>query len=439
MAWWLKISSLVAAILVLATAQASATTEKRVALVIGNGAYVNAATLTNPANDARLMSDRLKALGFQVITGIDVTKAAFDQKVREFAKTLTTADTAVLFYAGHGLQVAGVNYLLPIDAKLDSERDLHFEATPIDVILQQMELDRENKTNIVFLDACRDNPLSRSLARSMGTRSVGLGRGLAQTNSGVGTFISYSTQPGNVALDGSEANSPFTTALAKYIGEVGRPITSVMTNVRKDVIATTGGKQVPWDNSALTGDFFFAPDASSSGVAPTAPATSTEIAALTKRMQELESQLKVSPPAPPEAQRQATPPPPAVDLAGASQLPIDNLYRAWRTLDVHTYAAQWAPDGIKINLKTGQRQTAPELSKDRVGLFARIKSAQAMYSPVFKSMDGDTAFYDVTYSLTMNFKSGKTFQETACERYKVAKRGNAWLILENQDYAPCTQ
>lgn len=415
--------------------------ESRVALVIGNGAYVNAAALANPANDARVISERLTRLGFTVITGVDLNKTEFDQKIREFAKTLSAADTALLFYAGHGLQVAGVNYLLPVDAALESERDLQFEATPLEVILKQMELDREQKTNIVILDACRDNPLSRSLARTMGTRSAAMGRGLAQTSTGVGTFISYSTQPGNVALDGSEANSPFTSALAKHISTVGRPITSVMTSVRKDVMAATGSKQVPWDNSSLTGDFFFAPQ---SGVATEAPAQSSnagEIAALTKRMQELEAQLTATAPAR-EHQQQLSrhnAVTPAVDAPGASQLPIDNLYRAWRTLDSRTYAQQWAPDGQKINLKTGQRKAAAELAKDRVALFGRVQSAQAMYSPVLRQTDGDTAHFDVTYSLTLNFKSGKSLQETACERYQVAKRGDRWLILLNEDYAPCAQ
>ena len=124
-------------------------------------------------------------------------------------------------------------------------------------MLKQMELEREGKTNIVFLDACRDNPLARNLARSMGTRSAGVGRGLAQVQAGVGTFIAYSTQPGNVALDGAGRNSPFTAALAKAIREPGRNLTAVMIDVRKEVLDVTGGKQVPWDHSALTGDFYF--------------------------------------------------------------------------------------------------------------------------------------------------------------------------------------
>ena len=219
--------------------------EKRVALVIGNAAYTTANPLANPTNDAGDISASLKQLGFEVVLGLDLDKSAFDAKVREFARALDGADTGLLFYAGHGLQVAGQNYLVPVDAKLESERDLDFEAVRLDFILKQMELGREDKTNIVFLDACRDNPLARNLARSMGTRSASIGKGLAQVQTGVGTFISYSTQPGNVAVDGKGRNSPFTAALAKHVTAQGRNLTAIMIDVRKDVISSTGGQQVP--------------------------------------------------------------------------------------------------------------------------------------------------------------------------------------------------
>lgn len=235
----------------------AAAAEKRVALVVGNSAYVNAAPLPNPVNDASAMAKALTAAGFEVIVGLDLDKPAFDGKVREFARALDGADVALFFYAGHGLQVAGRNYLAPIDATLSKERDLDFEGVSVDFVLKQMEIDRENKTNIVFLDACRDNPLARNLARSMNTRSASIGKGLAQIQTGVGTFISYSTQPGNVALDGKGTNSPFTTALLKGVASPGRNLTTVMVDVRKDVLAATEGKQVPWDHSSLTGDFFF--------------------------------------------------------------------------------------------------------------------------------------------------------------------------------------
>jgi len=230
---------------------------KRVAFVIGNAAYSQAGTLTNPVNDATDMASALKTFGFEVILGLDLDRRSFGEKLRAFSNALEDADTAVLFYAGHGLQVAGHNYLVPVDAGLNSERDLDFETINLDFVLKQMEVDREGKTNIVFLDACRDNPLTRNLARSMGTRSASVGQGLAEVRTGVGTFIAYSTQPGNVAQDGTGRNSPFTAALSHRVQEPGRNLTALMIEVRKDVLKATGGRQVPWDHSALTSDFFF--------------------------------------------------------------------------------------------------------------------------------------------------------------------------------------
>jgi uncharacterized caspase-like protein len=263
-----------AALLLTAPAQA----EKRVALVVGNSSYKEVGKLANPVNDANEIASALKAAGFEVILGIDVDKRGFDTKVRNFADLMEGADVAIFFYAGHGLQVAGRNYLIPVDAHLAGERDLDFDAENLDFILKQMELNRADKTNIVFLDACRDNPFAQNLARSMGTRSASIGKGLAQVETGVGTFIAYSTQPGNVALDGKGKNSPFTTALAKHVREPGRDLTSVMIEVRKDVLAATGGKQVPWDHSALTGEFYFNPTAAQRSAA-TAPADTAAPAA----------------------------------------------------------------------------------------------------------------------------------------------------------------
>ncbi len=258
---------LITAFLLQGVAALPAAAEKRVALVIGNSAYFNAGTLSNPVNDATDTAKVLKGFGFDVILGLDLTRPDFEQKVRAFSHALADADAAILFYAGHGLQVAGHNYLLPVDAKLGSERDLDFEAVSLDFVLKQMEVDRDGKVNIVFLDACRDNPLSKNLARSMGTRSASVGHGLAEVQTGVGTFVAYSTQPGNVALDGEGRNSPFTAAFTKRAQEPGRNLTAIMIDVRKDVLAATGGRQVPWDHSALTSDFYFQPGASRSAEA----------------------------------------------------------------------------------------------------------------------------------------------------------------------------
>jgi uncharacterized caspase-like protein len=229
--------------------------QKRVALVMGNSAYRHVAKLANPANDAAGMAAALTRLGFEVIEGRDLDKTATEKTIRAFQKSLSGADVALFFYAGHGLQVAGQNYIAPIDATLKAEGDLDFETVPVDLVLKQME--RGTKTNLVFLDACRDNPLADNLARSMGTRSASVGRGLARVGAGLGTLIAFATQPGSVALDGAGANSPFTAALLKHIERPGIDVGELMIEVRREVLAATNGVQVPWDQSSLTGRFYF--------------------------------------------------------------------------------------------------------------------------------------------------------------------------------------
>jgi uncharacterized caspase-like protein len=273
----------------------SAIAETRVALVVGNGAYVNAPPLPNPMNDARAMAAALKGAGFEVVEALDADKAQFEVALRSFAEKLSNADVALFFYAGHGLQVGAQNFLVPIDAKLEHERDLEFEAVKLDFVQRQMEIDREGKTTIVMLDACRDNPLARNLARSMGTRSVGIGRGLAASAAGLGTFIAYATQPGNVALDGGGQNSPFTSALVKHLGTKGRNLQATMIEVRKDVVAATNGKQVPWDHSALTGDFYFVPGEATPVAGPVVaalPSSGADVTALQERLRKLEDQAQ---------------------------------------------------------------------------------------------------------------------------------------------------
>ncbi|MBO0766977.1 MAG: caspase family protein [Hyphomicrobiaceae bacterium] len=167
--------------------------DRRVALVVGNSAYRYTPALDNPRNDAADMAAALGRHAFEVIRGIDLDKAAFDRRVGEFVVALKGADAGVFFYAGHGLQVAGRNYLVPIDAKAEEAALLDLEMVRVDTVHAIME--RQTETNVLFLDACRDNPLARNLARSMGTRSAEVGRGLAEIRAGVGTLISFSTQP----------------------------------------------------------------------------------------------------------------------------------------------------------------------------------------------------------------------------------------------------
>jgi uncharacterized caspase-like protein len=234
---------------------AEATAAKRVALVIGNAAYQHTGKLGNPINDARDVGGALKAVGFEVIDGFDLDKAGMDRRIRDFAVALSGAEVGLFFYAGHGLQVAGANYLVPVDAQLSTAAALDFEMVRLDLVHRTME--REASTNIIFLDACRDNPLSRNLARAMGTRSAQVGQGLAAMESGIGTLISFSTQPGNVALDGVGRNSPFAGALVRQLGASTEDLSSLLIAVRNDVMKETQRRQVPWEHSAMTGRFYF--------------------------------------------------------------------------------------------------------------------------------------------------------------------------------------
>ncbi len=236
---------------------AEALAETRVALVIGNSAYRNVPVLPNPANDASDMASKLRSLDFDVIIGRDLDLAGVRAAIREFNAKLDGADIALFYYAGHGLQVNGENYIAPVDAELLSYIDLEFEAVPMNMVLSAME--RQTHVNLVFLDACRDNPLAINLARSMGTRSFSIGRGLAKVGSGIGSLIAFATQPGNVALDGVGRNSPFTAALVRHLGKPGRDITRELIDVRRDVLDATDGRQVPWDSSSLTGEVVLKP------------------------------------------------------------------------------------------------------------------------------------------------------------------------------------
>ncbi len=248
----------------------AANAQKRVALVVGNSAYTHTPALANPRNDAADVAAALARFGFEIVEGYDLDKPGFDRTVRTFATALQGADAGVFFYAGHAIQVQGQNYLVPVDAELSASAALDFEMVRLDLIQRTMET--QARTNILFLDACRDNPLARNLARSMGTRSASIGKGLASVEAGVGTLISFSTQPGNVALDGGGRNSPFAGALVRNMRESTDDLGTLLISVRNDVIKATGNKQVPWEHSSLTGRFYFNPvPSAASSPAPTVP------------------------------------------------------------------------------------------------------------------------------------------------------------------------
>lgn len=237
---------------------------KRVALVIGNSAYTDATPLKNPLNDAIDIAKKLRGLDFEVLLGVDLKLDKMLAIVRDFARKLSDADTALIFFAGHALQVNGENYLAPIDTKLQSETDLQFDTVSLNQIMGIVQ--SKAKTLLVFLDACRDNPLSRRFVRK--SRSFAT-QGLAQPKSSAeGTFIAFSTEPGNVALDGSGRNSPFTSALLNHIDKPGVEIASLMTDVRSEVFHSTNRQQLPWTNSGLLGRFYFNEKVAPSGANP---------------------------------------------------------------------------------------------------------------------------------------------------------------------------
>lgn len=261
---------------------APAAAEKRVALVIGNSAYENVPRLANPSNDASDIAAKLKGLGFEVIEGTDLGKRDMERRIRSFAEVLSGADVGLFYYAGHGLQVDQRNFLAPIDAQLKTESDLDFESVELDLVLKNMV--RNARTSIVFLDACRDNPLAATLAQV--SRSLDIGRGLARIETPASMMIVYATEPGKVALDGTGRNSPFTAALLRHIDTEGASISDVMIAVRNDVLSETGGKQRPFESASLTGQFFFKPrpeaTADKSG-------TSDELAALREQIAKLQA------------------------------------------------------------------------------------------------------------------------------------------------------
>jgi membrane-associated protease RseP (regulator of RpoE activity) len=240
--------------LLIASLTCPAQAEKRVALVVGNSAYRNVTPLDNPARDARLMADTLLSLGFTLIGGgaqLDLDKAGFDAAVQSFGNQLPGANVGLFYYAGHGVQVRGVNYLVPIGANPTKEADVDFQMLDSNLVLRQME-GAGTKLNIVVLDACRNNPFGGRGLR--GTES-----GLAQMRAPEGTLISFATQPGNLAQDGTSGNSPYTKALAETIRRPGLDIFQTFNEVGLAVMQATGNSQQPWlSSSPIRGSFYFA-------------------------------------------------------------------------------------------------------------------------------------------------------------------------------------
>jgi len=255
----------------------TASAEKRVAFVVGNGTYKNVAPLPNPAIDAKAMASALRNVGFEVVEGSNLTRDKMTERLLDFGKKAQGADVALFFYAGHGIAISGTNYLLPIDADIKSEMDVKLGAAiNIDLTLDQTMGDA--KVKLVFLDACRDNPFAAKIKSNSATRSVNVQTGLAEMKSGEGTLIAFATGPGQTALDGQEGtNSPFTRALLANLTQPGVEIQQAMTKVRAQVNEETNKGQLPWGHTNLIGSVYLngAPTPGAAG----APAAQVAVAA----------------------------------------------------------------------------------------------------------------------------------------------------------------
>jgi len=239
---------------------AAISAETRIALVIGNSEY-SSGPLPNPANDAKMIGDTLSSLGFEVIARRNADQNTMKRAIQEFGARLEKGGPSAVglfYYAGHGVQLNGRNYLIPTTAQIEREGDVEIEAVSADWVIEQMRYAR-NRLNIVILDACRNNPFTRSM------RSVD--HGLASMDAPAGILIAYSTAPGAVAADGSGRNSPYTEALSQAMRDLHEPVEQVFKHVRVGVMSATSGKQVPWESSSLTGDFYFAAEPSRVAVA----------------------------------------------------------------------------------------------------------------------------------------------------------------------------
>ncbi len=245
----------VSACLLIGSADLALAAGKRVAFVVGNSAYKAVPTLANPKNDAEAVSAALRKVGFEVVTAIDLDRAAFDKSVETFIRSLSDADLSVFYYSGHGVEVGGENRIVPIDATLSTEEALEVETVSLQTIM--MEMRNNSRAQLLYLDACRDNPFKvKSFLVGADQIKKQVGRGLAKEKIAIGSLIAYATEPGNIALDGDEANSPFTTAVLRHSFEASVDVQTALMSVTRDVWKSTQEKQRPWSNVTLTEPVF---------------------------------------------------------------------------------------------------------------------------------------------------------------------------------------
>ena len=397
LARFVKVSRAAALVAFLALpALADVPDEKRVALVIGNGAYEHAPKLDNAAFDARAVADAFRKLGFQVIDGYDLDIAGMRAKVSDFAAALPGAKSAVIYYAGHGISVDDENYLIPTDIMLKSPTDLDLGSISVSLLLKQMK--REDRVNIVILDACRDNPFAEALARAR-TRAIVGEHGLSRIDGDLarGTLIAFASDPKSTALDGAPGHhSPFTEAFLAHVFDPGVPIDTVMSRVRTEVWENTHHNQLPWVNTSLIGDYELNPAAS--------PQPSAEGGGDIAKVPAAEAALAVS------GDRRQTQEDLLWESAQHSNLSAD--YQAYLDAFPHGVFAQMAKNRI-ASLQSAA--TPPE--KDRI---ASLQGATAPTAPPENDWKAEIGTEDTEKAIDLTPAAEKEIQQrlTALDLYK---------------------
>jgi caspase domain-containing protein len=421
----------VLAILVGPLLASPAEAERRVALSIGIDVYDNLPAddqLQKAVGDARAVAAALRELGFETAVEPNPSRIDLMRAWQAFLNKVQPDDTAALFFAGHGVAIDGVNYLVPRDVpnvRASEERLLAGAGIRFDDMMHELRA-RKARMALFIIDACRNNPF-----RDTRGRSVGGARGLTRVADEVkGSFILYSAGYGEQALDrlsaaDREANSPYTRTLIPILKTPGLSLPEIARRVRAQVVALARTAQPPHEQTPayydqVVGDFVLAPGALAApppAFVPT-PQPAPQPAPLLPQI-----------PAPEPRQLQ----PPTAEL----QAPIDNLFAAWSTLDVRRYIAQWAPDGFQLNHSDGKRRSRAELEASRERQFAQLQRVDTSYAARLREYRAGVAIFDVSYSLALIYKSGKRFKESACETYQVERRNGKWLVVVNDDYVQC--
>ncbi|WP_292089928.1 caspase family protein, partial [Mesorhizobium sp.] len=245
----LRCCAFLAALVLVCFTAFEAHADRRVALVIGNAEYRNIPALKNPDKDAQDVANTFRLAGFDVFVAKDLTKLQFEERFRNYLAAADGADLAVVYYSGHGFQIGGENFLIPVDASLKDAADIEVQAIKLDDVLEQLR--SKAKIQVIILDACRNNPFPRQDYWLRDQLIVAGDAGLAQVKSSLNTLIAFATEPGAVAYDGRGALSPFSSAFSRHALAPNQEIRTVMAAVRRDVVKATNGKQVPWENSSL--------------------------------------------------------------------------------------------------------------------------------------------------------------------------------------------